>query len=131
MAPVLAPARPVAYTGASWLRQYGWIVAVVGGLIVVGGRVVQHGLPIGFGEAKVLTRSGGWVPVEKAATPIRVQPIVVQRGSRAYITVRMTDAQGDVVRAVRVRGGSRPVAPSVSIYDADGSRIYRCKLSYG
>ncbi len=131
--PVLAPTRPRAYGAgsSSWLRQYGWILGLVLVLAVAGYAVVKLGVPFAGGEPQVLLRTGGWVPVEKAATPIRVQPVLRQQGRRVLVTVHMTDANGGAVRAIRGRGGRRPDAPRVSIYDAEGSLIYRCRLSYG
>jgi hypothetical protein len=131
--PVLPPSRPQAYgaSPSSWLRQYGWILGLFLAVGVIGYAVVKLGVPFAGGEPKVLLRTGGWVPVGKAATPIRVQPIIRQQGRRVVVTVHMTDANGGTVRAIRGRGGRRPDAPRVAIYDAEGSLIYRCRLSYG
>ena len=82
------------------------------------------------GEASVLLNPGGWVSGDQIKTPLQAGLEVQQRGRTVLFLLRLRDAAGTQVRGIRVAGGL-PKAPTVTVFNAAGDRVYNCRLKYG
>jgi hypothetical protein len=105
-----------------------WVVIAVGvvALVIVGLQSMG-----GSSEPEVLMSSRQWVPLSRLAAPVRAEPIIAQRGRRIQFSLRMSDAVGNTVRAVRLAGGGKPAAPKILIIDADDKVVHRGKMEHG
>ena len=92
---------------------------------------------IGYGvfgsgsDAKVWFADRTTASGEDIATPLVGSVGVQKRGGVVRLYLKLQDANGKAIRSVRLPGGSRPEAPSIEIFDAEGQKVHACKLRYG
>lgn len=121
--------RPTAPRPAA--HAQGKLLWVVLGIVVLVAMAVGLRSLVGSGEPKAVMASGGARPLSRLAVPIRARPVIRSGGRRILIGLSMADDEGNCVKGIELAGGRRPPKPEVSIVNAAGTVVYRCKLAYG
>ena len=125
LSPTAGPPRAAPARSYAWLL---WVALGVAGVVALG-----MGVPylLGPREAQALTASRRWVPVSEVATPIQARLLARQRGRRVSFSMQLTDANGQLIRGVRLAGARRPDVPEVSVVDEDGTVVHTGRMKYG
>ncbi len=100
-------------------------------ILVVVGVVCAVRWGCSSGEVQISLQRGGTASGSEIATPLTGSVQIAQRRRTVTFSLSLRDANGKLVRSVRLPNGKRPAAPHVEVLDAEGKRIYRGTMRYG